>query len=393
MSHARCFVQGHFENCSLKIVDGIIRQIAPSIPATTSDLVVPLEGTAILPGLINAHDHLEFNLFKRIGTPPYPNYIVWGEDIHAQHKKYIQQVLHVPLRLRLLWGAYKNIFSGVTTVVHHNDFYFDFRFGYPLEVHRNYHWIHSLALDKNLEKRLKSWNGKPSVIHLAEGVDELAGAELSRLVELGGLRSNTVLVHGVGLSKSDVERIANAGASLVWCPSSNEFLFDRTAPLEHMFGRIRIALGTDSTLTGNASLFDEIRCAIRLKNIDPLSALTMVTSLPANIFRMDKGVIAEGKAADLLLYDCEGGDPLNAFLHLDLSKIQCLMRKGVPLYGDASLVRTLRGSGGTYTNMNVSGRRKMVIGNFRRLTGRISLHLPDFDFNGLPIEIDHESRQ
>jgi len=32
-----------------------------------------LAGHLILPGLINAHDHLEFNLYPRLGRGPYPN--------------------------------------------------------------------------------------------------------------------------------------------------------------------------------------------------------------------------------------------------------------------------------------------------------------------------------
>ena len=39
------------------------------------------DGYSILPGLINAHDHLEFNLFPRLGRGPYPNSEVWARDI------------------------------------------------------------------------------------------------------------------------------------------------------------------------------------------------------------------------------------------------------------------------------------------------------------------------
>src|SRR5439155_12475835 len=34
---------------------------------------VDVRGCVILPGLINAHDHLEFNLFPRLGRGPYPD--------------------------------------------------------------------------------------------------------------------------------------------------------------------------------------------------------------------------------------------------------------------------------------------------------------------------------
>jgi cytosine/adenosine deaminase-related metal-dependent hydrolase len=388
LSGARCFIEGKFQTSSLKLVDGLVSEIAPMIAATSNDIVLHMEGTVVLPGLINAHDHLEFDLFKKIGSPPYQNYVAWGEDIHNHHKAYIQEVMQVPLRFRLLWGAYKNIFSGVTTVAHHNKFYFRFRWDFPLEVLKNYSWIHSLELDGQLRNKLKSLNGRPCIIHLAEGVDELARTELSKLIELGGLTSKTVLVHGIGLTRDDYGRIEEAGASLVWCPSSNEFLFHRTASVEHAFDRIRMALGTDSTLTGNPSLFDEIRCALESKHLDGMHLLSMVTSVPADMFGIDKGTIGEGHEANLLLYDCGDGDPINGFLSLDASKIKCLLRKGVPLYGDTSVVESFRVWSRSYSSLTVAKKKKMIRGDLPRLVRQIQRHLPSFDFNGLPIELD-----
>jgi cytosine/adenosine deaminase-related metal-dependent hydrolase len=388
LADGRFFVGGKFETCSVKVDNGRISEIAASISSKKGERVIPMEGMAGFPGLINSHDHLEFNLFKRIGTPPYRNYIAWGEDIHAHHQEYIQQVLRVPLRLRLLWGAYKNIFSGATTVVHHNEFSHHFRFAFPVEVYNRYSWIHSLALDKNLEKKLHSLNGKPFIIHLAEGIDELAEAELAKLNELGGLRPNTVIVHGVGLTSMDIAMIERSGASLVWCPSSNEFLFHRTAPLKNALGRIRIALGTDSTLTGSNGLLDELRCALRSKDVDIYSILEMVTSVPANIFGMNKGVIAVGADADFLIYGSPDNTPFKALLDLDSSRIKCLLRRGVPLYGDPSLVGAFNISRRSYTSLKVSGETKMVRGNLERVIRRIAEYLPSFDLNGLPIELN-----
>src|SRR5689334_8313466 len=41
-----------------------------------------LEGYEVLPGFINAHDHLEFNLFPRLGAGPYRNATEWARDIY-----------------------------------------------------------------------------------------------------------------------------------------------------------------------------------------------------------------------------------------------------------------------------------------------------------------------
>src|ERR1700722_9002001 len=41
---------------------------------------VDLSGYLVMPGLVNAHDHLQFALFPRLGDPPYRNSVEWGEE-------------------------------------------------------------------------------------------------------------------------------------------------------------------------------------------------------------------------------------------------------------------------------------------------------------------------
>lgn len=386
LSNARIFLDGRFESCSLRIVGTRIEEIGASLQPTANDIHLPLEGVCVVPGLINAHDHLELNVFPKLGNPPYNNYKEWGNDIHGRHGDQIRQTLKVPLRLRLFWGAYKNVLSGVTTVVHHNPYSAHFRFGFPLEVYRNYSWAHSLAFDPKLRKKLGTAGGRTFIVHMAEGVDSLARDELAKFQALGGLRDNTVMVHGVGLSPEDCLAIAEAGAGLVWCPGSNMFLFNQTAPIETMPASIPVALGTDSTLTGPASLFDEVRAAHELKNLGGDRLLAMVTSIPARMFRMSSGKIVRGAPADLLVFAQRSSDPFTDFLSLDGSGVKLLIKSGVPIYGDES-VMAVSSPGKRLDRVFVGGESKFITRPFCRIAGRIKAILPSFDFNGLPLEL------
>ena len=66
-------------------------------------------------------------------------------------------------------------------------------------------------------------------------------------------------MHGVGMDEDAVIRFRSSGAALVWCPTSNRFLFGRTAPQSLLVEGIDVLLGSDSRLTGDGDLLDEIR--------------------------------------------------------------------------------------------------------------------------------------
>ncbi|MEM7587043.1 MAG: amidohydrolase family protein, partial [Acidobacteriota bacterium] len=67
------------------------------------------------------------------------------------------------------------------------------------------------------------------------------------------------------------------------------------------------ALGTDSTLTGSATLLDEMREAQKTGLATTQEIFAMVTSVPAAIFGVqNRGRISEGCAADLVVLSAEG---------------------------------------------------------------------------------------
>src|ERR1044071_3735591 len=85
-----------------------------SIQTGENDLVLNCEGAWAFPGLINSHDHLDFNLFPQLGNKVYSNYADWANDIQKNNGEEIESVLKIPLSLRVQWGVYKNLLSGIT---------------------------------------------------------------------------------------------------------------------------------------------------------------------------------------------------------------------------------------------------------------------------------------
>ena len=305
---------------------------------------IDLSGFLILPGLVNAHDHLQFALFPRLGNPPYSNYIEWGEDIHAKFADLIAIHRAVPKEIRLWWGGIRNLLCGVTTVCHHDPLWPELqRENFPVRVVGEYGWGHSLALGGDVRQaHADTPAGRPFLVHACEGVDKTAREELEGLDRLGVLDSRSVLVHGLALDDAGVALMHDRGASLIICPSSNNFLFQRLPDIS-MLNRIEnVALGSDSPLTAEGDLLDEVRFAMRCSGISSTSAYRMVTTIPAAILRLGdaQGTIEESGLADLIAIRDTGQDPADRLQALSMNDIEFVMIGGrVQLAAEAILER------------------------------------------------------
>jgi cytosine/adenosine deaminase-related metal-dependent hydrolase len=247
-----------------------------------------LTGHVRMPGLINAHDHLEFNLFPQLGRGPYANATEWARAVYHPDRSPVREHLRVPKPVRLWWGGLKNLLSGVTTVCHHNPYEADvFGPDFPVRVVRRFAWAHSLAFEPDLAARFRraprTW---PFVVHCAEGTDAAARRELQALDGIGALDSRTVLIHGVGLTPDGISLMRRRGAALVWCPTSNLGMLGRTVSRAVLRSGIPIALATDSALSAPVDLLDEIAVARRYLPADRVHE--MATTVPARILRLPK---------------------------------------------------------------------------------------------------------
>jgi cytosine/adenosine deaminase-related metal-dependent hydrolase/ubiquinone/menaquinone biosynthesis C-methylase UbiE len=297
-----------------------------------SESSVDLSGYLLLPGLINAHDHLEFSLFPNLGDGPYQNSVQWARNIHSTKASLIAQHRKVQRPVRLWWGAIRNLLCGVTTVCHHNPVTTELASSeFPIRVVSDFGWAHSLSLEPHLASKFAESNADlPFIVHVAEGVDEESMQEVFELDRLHALDQRTVLVHGLACTPEAVSLINRRLAALILCPTSNGFLFDRLPSLAFIRSLDSVALGSDSPLTAAGDLLDEIRFAHAQIGLDANSVYAMVTNRAADILRLRQGEgrLWPGSIADVLVVRDIGLTPAETVAQLTIEQIELVIVAG-----------------------------------------------------------------
>lgn len=349
------------------------------------DLIVDLHGDLVAPGLINAHDHLEFNCFKRLKwREKYRNAAEWIADFQPRFETDPDLLgpMAIPVADRLWIGGLKNLLSGVTTVCHHNPWHRALDNGFPVRVVKNFRHSHSLLIDgekvaAEYQRTPRDW---PWIIHLAEGIDEAAAAELPRLQQLGCLQANTVLVHGVGLTAADQARVIDSGGALLWCPSSNQFLFGTTVNVTAFAAAHRVALGSDSRLSGERDLLAELKIAHETKQVDAKTLFRMITSDAANILRLPQaGRIAARLPADLTISPARREDPFSAILSANRADIRLVMIAGQPRLGDLDMAPVFAAAKVATARVRVDGVEKLMAAGIAHRLQRAAVNEPGLE--------------
>ena len=101
----------------------------------------------------------------------------------------------------------------------------------------------------------------PFVIHAAEGDDSSSYSEIAKLDALRVLDRRTVLVHAIALRQS---RSRYSSGQTIFpssgAPLTNLFTCGKTLTLRALEANLPVALGTDSPLTADGDMSDEIQC-------------------------------------------------------------------------------------------------------------------------------------
>ena len=342
---------------------------------------INLNGYLVLPGLVNAHDHLEFALFPRLGKGGYKNFLEWAEDIHHPGVSPVLEHRQVPREARLWWGGIRNLLSGVTTVCHHNPYEARvFEKDFVVRVLREYGWAHSLIMDAEAAaKKRNTPKGQPFLVHLAEGVDEESAKEIFELQRSAALDEETIIIHGLSLGKKGRELLCVAGAGLIWCPSSNMFLFGRTLRSEEIRSLPRMAIGSDSPLTAKGDLLDELRFARENSDLSTEELYNSVTAKPSELLRLKNGEggLGVGAWGDLFAVRDRGLSPADTLLGLTYQEIELVLIGGrVQLASTEIIERLPSAERANLEPFFIEDTRRWIRAPIKRLFEQAKAHLP-----------------
>ncbi len=123
------------------------------------------------------------------------------------------------------------------------------------------------------------------------------------LAEHGVLGETTLCIHVVRADRADVSRLASSGSAVAHCPLSNAAHGHGAAPLALLLGAgVRVGVGTDSPMSvGALDLMAAARAARALAGLDAEAALALCTLGGAQAIGLGQevGSLAAGKWADV----------------------------------------------------------------------------------------------
>ena len=341
---------------------------------------VTCKNGVISPGLINTHDHLGWTRYEPIPTNVrYDHRHEWRVGKNGKPKvKYSGSSYKTE---SLAWGELRMIIGGATSImaasagatkllrnldgkseglssgtVQDVTFPLGDTSGTLLTGSCSY----KSKPDASKVKGYSAW-----VPHVSEGGITAACNEFKCLSGQGSGAVNVTLknaayIHSVGLRSLDVVKMAAGGTMTIWSPRSNISLYGYTAEVVMMNRMgIKIALGTDWTISGSMNMLRELACAAEYnKNnlggyFSDFQLWEMATANAALSMGVESelGKLKAGQLSDVAIFDgsklTAAELPHRAVVQADVSKVVLVTRGKDVLYGDTTLVKALDSAGGS----------------------------------------------
>ena len=350
---------------------GQIIAVAPATagrpPGFEAVAVVPTGGT-IVPGLIELHNHLAYDVLglwqvpKRFGnrdqwsgssTPDYHRLITGPMQVLGSEPELVAAVVRW-VELRCLLGG-TTTSQGMTLatdpgiVQHYRGLVRNVEAtGDPTLPAAATHIADVEASDRG--KFLTRISGSTKMIlHLAEGTDVAAHNHFAALQGPDGkwaITPNLISIHCVALGPADFAVLSEHGGSMVWSPFSNLLLYGQTANIGAAIAHdVPIVLGSDWSPSGSKNALGELKVA-RLAAHVAGTALTdedllaMVTVIPARLLGWANrlGSLVSGALADLVVVGTSSGSAHAAVIDATEADVSLVVINGIPRCGRPDLM-------------------------------------------------------
>lgn len=348
--------------------------------------IVDTEGV-IFPGLIDAHNHVEYNVLPLLDTTKrYQNRDQWPRSAAYEHaiKDPRKAVSTAGLTCQAIkHGEIRALVGGTTSIQ-----------GTPYKpcvrpLVRNIEQTNFCRdrVKTNVMAAISFPKGDPSfsetihedlaadeldafVVHLAEGIDDHAHGEWKIVSDLGLVVPELVTIHGTALTGAEFDALGAAGGKLAWSPLSNFYLYGQTTDVPRaMQAGVLVSLGADWAPSGSANVLAELKVADRVNKVLWGSTITdkqlvqMVTKNPALTFgaSAELGAITAGRYADLMVVrrPPTGVSVWRGLIDAHPEDVLLVVVAGDPLYGVEAFLQAL-GKQGDYELVDACGTPRAI---------------------------------
>lgn len=358
--------------------------------AKATDATVVRTHGVIMPGMIDTHNHILFDIFDESDWSPtkaYLNHDQWTQETRygavVDAKQYLNGELAIPgpngMSAKIpnplgcemnKYGEMKGLVAGTTSIVGSANPLDKICYGSlartidqkPNDLAEDKIQVATLtpsgATADSVCQKFAEDLTDAYVIHRGEGVDETSRAEFDKLGTLtttpGCLYApETTVVHGTAFGEAEFKIMADSGMSLVWSPRSNVFLYGagtdytKTTDVKMALGLgINVALAPDWSLGGSPNLLSELKFAKEVDknrwNDELLSSellVQMVTINAAKALGLDSvlGSLEVGKKADVTVILGDVTQPYDTIVAAQPRDVSLVVVNGVALYGAETL--------------------------------------------------------
>ena len=176
--------------------------------------------------------------------------------------------------------------------------------------------------------------------HVAEGVEGTCTSEIEHMFDIGLAGPGVGFIHATDATTGQLARMAVEGTTIIWSPRSNLDLYAWTTPVDiAMRMGVPVALSPDWTWSGEAHQAKEMSCAwdwfgSRGTDISDVKLWEMGTTDAARIVGLDGvlGTLAEGTLADIAVF-AYSAYPYQAIIRAEGEDTWLTVIDGDALYG------------------------------------------------------------